>query len=97
MSRPDDIVAYTYCADIYCPTCIVPELRKRIGYGPFDFSLDTETVLDQVALANGLDRYDETTFDSDEFPKVVFRDALSDAVLDDAHYNDCGGCHEEMI
>lgn len=98
MSRSDDIVAYTYKADTYCPTCIVEELRRRItGYGPFDWTLDAETVLDQVALANGIDRYEETTFDSDEFPKVVFRDALVAAIDDDSHYNNCGGCHEEVV
>lgn len=36
-----------------------------------------------------MDRYDERTFDSDDFPKVVFRDQLSDG-------DTCGTCGEAL-
>jgi hypothetical protein len=46
-----------------------------------------ETVLDQCADAMAIDRTDETTYDSDEFPKVLYLDATTD---DDT----CGTCHQ---
>lgn len=89
MARLDDIVAYNYKADIFCPKCAVVELRRQItGYGPFDWTLPVEEVFDSVAMANGIDRYDEATFDSDEFPKVVFRDMTE---------NNCGRCGKEIL
>lgn len=93
---PTDIVAYTFNADIYCPTCIIDILPTDDGK-PFDGwaispgadPMSTEENLDEIATAFGIDRYDETTFDSGDFPKVVF-----ESMLDAAEY--CGNCCEEI-
>lgn len=92
MARTDDIVGYTFKADLYCPDHVIGQLPV----GPsedFDgwalahgVSMSAEENLDEIAAAFGIDRGDEYSFDSDYFPKVVFRDSLD---LDDA----CGVCH----
>lgn len=94
MAQPFDIVAYVYQADIYCPDCIadlatrrISELasgstiRERVGIFP-----DPEALLNRWAGLIGLDREDEATFDSGDFPKVVFRDQLEE----DEHCGSCG-------
>jgi hypothetical protein len=37
-----------------------------------------EPMLDRVAYVWGIDREDESSYDSGEFPKVVFRDMTDD-------------------
>jgi hypothetical protein len=61
-----DIVGYTYAADVFCPDHIVYMVT---GNGN---DYDTETTLGLLASARGIERMDEKSFDSDEFPKVVF-------------------------
>ena len=51
--------------------------------------MPTDDVLDQCAGAMAIDRDDETSFDSDEFPKAVFLDWLDPA-------DTCAGCHEPL-
>ena len=85
-----DIVGYTYRADNYCPTCILLELGG-IAVPPESEQPNTERVLDCVATVIGIDRYREATFDSGQFPKVVF---LSD--LDLAEYECCGRCGRSL-
>lgn len=84
-----DIVAYTYRADLYCPECIVDVAGGILGRESA-FHLDsTESRLNALAKARGIDREDEATFDSDDFPKVVFRDQVEDE-------NRCGECGCEL-
>ena len=95
MPRPDDIVGYTYKADHYCPSHIV----ERLPTGPsedFDgwalahgVTMTAEENLDEIAVAFGIDRGDEASFDSGYFPKVVFRDQTDDDTV-------CGVCHEPL-
>lgn len=67
------IVGYVYEADTYCPTCLIETLIARGEASPAARDMAAEDVLDQVAGANGIaDRFDETTFDSSEHPKVIF-------------------------
>jgi hypothetical protein len=61
-----DIVAYTFNADIYCPNCIVG------AYNGNSDDYDAETMLSLLASGLGIERNDEESFDSSEFPKVVF-------------------------
>lgn len=93
--RPDTIVGYTYRADTYCPTCVLAKYRA-VGlltgrfvnkYGP---ETDVEEVLTGLAIWRGIDREDEWTFDSDDFPKVIFADTIRRG--DDY----CAGCHKEL-
>ncbi|MGH7918839.1 MAG: hypothetical protein ACREQM_02710 [Candidatus Dormibacteraceae bacterium] len=82
MVRSTGIVAYTYRADLYCSGCILGKVR-RVPIGP----RDAEDELGELASSAGIDRYGERTFDSCDFPKVVFRDQ---ADRDDR----CGSCGE---
>lgn len=82
MAHSFDIVAYMYQADLYCAGCITEVLptgpgEKYDGWSLADgVSMSTEADLDEIAAAFGIDRKAEETFDSGEFPKVVFRDQL---------------------
>ncbi len=79
------VCAYIYKADIYCPGCIPYILTAN----PVFQELPTEEILHRMALDFGIDRLDENTFDSDEFPKVVFGDFLT---KDDS----CARCGEQL-
>jgi hypothetical protein len=95
--RLDTIVAYTFNADTYCPDCIV----KVLPYGEgeafdgwklsdgWEHLMTTEENLDEIAAAFGIDRQDERSFDSGDFPKVVF--------YDDGEPEYCGRCHEPIL
>lgn len=88
--RSDTIVAYSYQADIYCPTCIVETMIGQGIASPAARDMSEEAVMDQCAGAMAIDRMDEATFDSGEFPKIVFVDELKT----DEH---CGSCHEPLL
>lgn len=84
MARPYDIVGYTYRASLYCGTCVVDALPTGEGE-KFDgwkvaegVTISTENNLAEIAEAFGIDRMDESSFDSEDFPKVVFRDSCED-------------------
>lgn len=88
------IAGYTYRADTYCPPCVIVQLPTGPG-GEFDGwalahsadypAMDVEQNLDEIAFAFGIDRMDEWSFDSGDFPKVIFS---TDTTEDDI----CGGC-----
>lgn len=92
MSEP---LAYTYCADIFCPDCIVAvTLSGRPEIDPNDGTVfpqfgTVERDLDVIAGILGINRTDEHTFDSSEFPKVTFSQ-------DDIAGQDCGACREPL-
>ena len=80
-----DIVAYTFNADIYCPNCVVPVLSGmdvQVG--------SIESALDVLASDLGINRNDEFSFDSSEFPKVIFADQLEETDW-------CAECHEKIL
>lgn len=68
-----DVVAYTYRAAIWCPDCILDLCKQGEEYDPLD-SVDVS--LAKYAKRLGVDPNDEASFDSDDFPKVVFRDQV---------------------
>ena len=102
-----DVVAYQYRADLFCERCIlrqcssVPEIEHALNQG---VDLDenerpyVDEVLSVIATFRDIDRDDERSFDSDEFPKVVFRDQARHGVAatDDREGYDptdrCGQC-----
>jgi hypothetical protein len=86
MPKSYDVVAYTYAADIYCEHCIAVRFEREQGPSIFD---GAEAILDVRATELGIDRYDESTFDSGDFPKVVFADMLDE---DDR----CGECGDPI-
>lgn len=81
-----DIVAYTYCADNYCGDCVIDKLDDRYD---IPIANTVEDALYTIGYANGYDRDEEATYDSDDFPKVVFRDQLEDGEV-------CGKCGKEL-
>jgi len=92
-----DIVGYIFCADIYCPDCIIDALPTGDGQAFDGWSLGegvrmtTEENLTEVAAAFGIDRNDEGSFDSGDFPKVVFAEWV------ESSDERCGHCHESLI
>jgi hypothetical protein len=73
-----DIVGYTYKAEEFTPSGLREYLTSSTPevWG-WDASQDVEAVLDTLAHSMGIDRENEYSFDSDDFPKVVFRNQLS--------------------
>lgn len=87
-----DIIAYTYRADHWHRDCVVRALYNEGRAAPAALDMDSESVLAQIAGAEGIYYEDEHSYDSGDFPKVVFADVASD-MLDDI----CGGCGEPII
>lgn len=79
------IVGYTYRADIYCPECVVRAVCKARGIEGHGLSYVPDEALDLVARFEGIDRTDEWTFDSGDFPKVVTDQMDTDGLC-------CGNC-----
>lgn len=84
--------AYTFKADVYHPDCIVPAMAATEDYEGWDLAagitMTVENNLDEIAAAFSINRGDEVTFDSDEFPKVVFSDQLDS--------DTCGKCGDAI-
>ncbi|QQO39607.1 hypothetical protein SEA_WHEELIE_98 [Microbacterium phage Wheelie] len=79
-----DIVGYTYKAEHYTPDGVIAALATGPGQD-FDgwalgdgVNMSVEDNLNELAAAFGIDRADETSFDTDYFPKVVLRVNLED-------------------
>ena len=88
-----DIVAYAFQAELLCPGCTIVKLPTSDGE-EFDgwtlargVRMSAEENLDEIATAFGIDRQDESSFDSDHFPKVVFADQITEGDT----CNECGG------
>lgn len=92
------ITGYIYRADNYCPSCLGAEVvkaliplenQRKFVEGWKELSREqVEEVLYKIATTIGVDRDDEITFDSDEFPKVILS-------LDDDGLT-CGACGENL-
>lgn len=91
--RADTIVGYTFNADQYGPECIVAQVTTNPGdVHHRDAKIDdAETHLDLLARIAGIDRMDEHSFDSGDFPKVIF------AVQVESDEERCGACGEPLI
>lgn len=86
-----EIVAYTFNADTYHPSCLISAMVLGQELSPAALNMGVEEVLDQHAGANGIDREDEHSFDSSEFPKVIFADQVeSDDEI-------CGHCGDPLV
>lgn len=95
--RPHDIVGYMYKADIYCPKHVGREVAREINKAdkaaiPQQDWEATERYLDRVQGLLGIeDRYDEHSFHSDDFPKVVLADHVQEYSVA------CCVCGEELL
>ena len=98
--RESTIVGYAYRADIWCGQCVRTELRHRhpvtLGYHlcTYDQECTLEEWIDKAGSRLGVDRQDEYSFDSDDFPKIVTLGHV------DFHSNEdldvCGECGEGL-
>lgn len=105
-SNDFDVVGYSYNAEIICSECAY-ELGKRqalaagSSYSWGDGGT-AEDALNGWANVIGLDRVDESSFDSDDFPKVILRNQAHVGCREDNGYapaqcsDRCGWCHEHI-
>lgn len=95
MTRATDIVGYTFKADTYCPDCIIGVLPTGDGQEfegwalATDVRMSVENNLNEIAAAFQIDRMDERSFDSSEFPKVIFSSQVEQPER-------CSNCHNEI-
>jgi hypothetical protein len=94
--RADAIVGYTFNADNYCTRCFAKVLptgegEAYDGWALADgVSMSTEDNLTEIATAFGIDREDESSFDSGDFPKVIFACQIDGPEA-------CGLCGADLI
>lgn len=88
MAQAWDIVGYTYRGVNRCPPCTA--YRACQGATIFKPLTTSEAIawLEREATARDIDFGDETTFDSDTFPKVIFRSTAVKEI--------CGTCGEPL-
>lgn len=84
------IVAYTYRADSLCPDCI-----RNIGIMPLQDTpitgpVPVEDLLNQAARYKGINRTDEHSYDSGDFPKAISADQVEGEEC-------CWDCQEPLI
>lgn len=71
------IIGYTFKAENFCPDCIIDQLPTGPDEAYDGWALaegvrmPVEANLNEIAYAFGIDRNDESTFDSGDFPKVI--------------------------
>lgn len=66
-----DIVGYVYKAEQYTPAGIIESGIHAGWLSPGARGMSVEDALDQAAQYLGVERDDERTFDTDDFPKVI--------------------------
>jgi hypothetical protein len=74
------VVGYVYKANMHCRDCLIKELKKERKIDRKAKVLDLEATLDVLSDAMDIYRYDEWEFDSDDFPKVIFRHDVVDDI-----------------
>lgn len=85
MAHSTDIVGYMFKADIYCPEHIIEAMTSTEDFEGWGLAegveMSVEENLNEIAAAFATDRQDESSFDSDEFPKVIFAGMGNEDVL----------------
>lgn len=77
-----DIAGYTYKAENFTPTALVEHLITEGRLAPGARGMTAEEALNQLAGIEGVEREDEYTFDSDDFPKTITAGQLTVDDLD---------------
>ena len=77
-----DIVGYVYRADGYKPSALIKLLLAEGRLSPGALGMDPDEALDQLAAVEDVNRDDEYSFDTDDFPKTILRHELSEHDLD---------------
>lgn len=78
-----DIAGYTYKAEHMRPEKVIEELIAEGAITEADRDRSVEEILSDLAAARGVDRDDEWSFDTDDFPKVILAGQLT---ADDADW-----------
>lgn len=65
------VVGYMYQAAEYCPACVVREILERSRLEGHGLSHIPTEALGLMARFRGIDMQDESSYDSDDWPKVV--------------------------
>ena len=87
-----DIVGYSFNTEDYCPPCIVDLFRAAGRTKVAPTSIGVEAALDHAAELEGINRTVEGSFDTSEFPKVIFG-----SMVEDTDTVRCGRCGEPLI
>ena len=69
---------YQYSGSHYCPEDLIERLIHHHEVPTYARGINSEIVLNELALKANVNRADEFTFDSDEFPKVITQDDTTD-------------------
>lgn len=75
------VVAYTYQAENWTPAGLIEIGIRQFWLAPAARDMPAEDVLDQAQHNVGVDRYDESSYDSEVFPKVIFAEDASPTEL----------------
>jgi hypothetical protein len=86
MNTEATVVGYGYKASHRCPSCTVRRVLRDMVIEGHGLSYVASEALERLAITRGFDWMDETSFDMDDFPKVVFRFQVEDGETCD----DCG-------
>lgn len=81
----DRIVGYTYQAEHLCPRCAA----EAVGWNGYDGNPHTH--IDKAGGAQGFTVDDERSFDSGDWPKVIFEVQIEDAD------EQCSACGELLL
>lgn len=89
-----DIVGYTFNGNNYCPEDMkLIALTVLVGDNQsIAPETTTEDVLKEWSTRLGIDPTNEHSYDSSQFPKVIFRDQLDDEEISDV----CGTCQNPL-
>lgn len=83
MARSSDIAAYTFAADLYAPSCIVDAVTSSEAFDGWALAdgvmMSVEDNLSEIAVHFQIERMEEDTFDSNDFPKVIFLDSVDES------------------
>ena len=100
------VVGYSFNADTYCDDCMrTIAIRQALNAGSATMWGDSGTAEQTVgewASMVGIDRFDERSYDSSEFPKVVFADSAHAACMPENGYESgqcadrCAQCHNSI-
>lgn len=86
------IVGYTFAADNYCPEHVIDALPTSEG----GVHMSVEDNLDELAAAFGIDRTDESSFDSGNFPKIITKQQAEHDAGWGADVR-CGRCGSDLL
>lgn len=84
----------TYKADNYCVPCGVAKylaVQGLEGHGLSYVAQEALDLLGRFSLGQAWRDQDEYAWDTDDFPKVIFADMISD------EYECCGSCGQDIL